>query len=87
MNELILLCAACVFMGERVLGGKGNSGEKIEKKWHLNLAMGDNKDVHTISICVEHFLLKVYSFGWTWTSDNLFLSTIVIFLELDFSLS
>lgn len=86
MNELILLCVACVFMGERVLGGKGNLGEKIEKKWYLNLVMGDNKDVYIISICVEYFFLKVYFFGWIWIFDNLFFFIIVIFLEFDFSL-
>lgn len=49
--------------------------------------MGDNKDLHALSSCIEHFILKLYSFGCEWAFDTLFLFIILILLELDFGFS
>lgn len=61
INKLILPCASCM-LWERVLEGKRKSGERKDGEEMALEEMRDSKDLHTISSCVEHFILKVYSF-------------------------
>lgn len=58
-NEWILLCASCMFVREGVWKGRGSQGKGWEEM-ALELGHGDNRDLHTISNCVEH--LKLSSF-------------------------
>ena len=59
MNELIPLCAAGEFVG-REEEGRGKDGEQVA----FELGQTDNKDLHILSSCVEHFILTFHPFGF-----------------------
>lgn len=81
INESILLCASCMFMGAGV-------GREEEVKWKDGEEMA-LEEMETTKICtwsVAVLSILFWKFTFIFISDNLF-PNICILLELDFGLS